>query len=102
VILPKQHDLGKNFARLRCEQMISEIIYNIWFPKTRVLAPGAYSKLREEANNRPQVPGRAKMAWWVSSNGRRPQSKRFRTALLLYVSDTGMITVWKGAREAGR
>jgi DNA invertase Pin-like site-specific DNA recombinase len=34
------------------------------------LAPGAYSKLREEANNRPQVPSRAKMAWWLSSNKR--------------------------------
>jgi hypothetical protein len=36
--------------------------------QSRMLAPGAYSKLREEANNRPQVPGRAKMAWWLSSN----------------------------------
>ncbi|MDR1572031.1 MAG: hypothetical protein LBS32_05850, partial [Clostridiales Family XIII bacterium] len=33
-----------------------------------ILAPGAYCLVREEDNNRNQVPRWAKMAWRVSSN----------------------------------
>jgi hypothetical protein len=37
-----------------------------------------------------------------SSNPYLIAIKKGSAALLLYVSDTGMITTWKGAREAGR
>jgi hypothetical protein len=59
------------------------------------LAPGAYSKLREEANERPQVPSRAKMAWWARRNKRADFTKKpLRTRPLC-----GILTKRRRARK---
>ncbi|MDR2355333.1 MAG: hypothetical protein LBE16_03965, partial [Clostridiales Family XIII bacterium] len=59
------------------------------------LAPGAYTKLREEANIGRQVPRWAKIAWGLNGNRPLRAGSGFAHKALLYRAYCGILTIGK-------